>query len=456
MKFPALGTSGTGTRRVLLAGLGGLLALMAFAGVDALLIVRQLRATNIEIRQRFLSRNQLLEQIRSGIYLSGTYARDILLTSEERGLEEPRSRLEATRRTTESAVEAYSNALDPAELAPFANLRSEIHAYYQLLGLIQEWNTAQKRRDGYAYLSNELVRRRTTMLAIADRISSINEHDLALVDTKTTEAFDRFRLRLIVTLLLTLCGGVLLAWLTLTVLTKAESEREQRYQESVRARSELQELSARLLTAQEEERKSISRELHDEVGQALSALLVETGNTAAMLPPGSDELRPHLDGIRRLAENCVGVIRNMALLLRPSMLDDLGLIPALEWQARETAKRTRMQVRVTAGEAADHLPDELKTCIYRVVQEALNNAARHARAGRVDIGVDASGPIVMVEITDDGQGFDAARTRGLGLVGMEERVTHLGGRFAVESMPGRGVTVHVELPSWKQAARAAS
>ena len=291
MHFAALGTTRPGTRRVVLAGLVGLLILMAFAGVDALLIIRDLRETNGEIRRRFLTRNGLLEQIRSGIYLSGTFARDFLLTTDKDRLDEPRTRLEATRRSTEHAVEEYSRALEKAELDPFANLRSEIHAYYQLLGLILEWNTVEKRRDGYAYLSRELVRRRTTMLAIADRISAINERDLMLADRRTTEVFDRFRLRLFVTLLLTLCGGTLLAWLTLSVLARLEREAEERYRESVRARSELQELSARLVTAQEEERKSISRELHDEVGQSLTALLVETGNTAALLPPGSDVLR---------------------------------------------------------------------------------------------------------------------------------------------------------------------
>ena len=165
---------------------------------------------------------------------------------------------------------------------------------------------------------------------------------------------------------------------------------------------------------------------------------------------------PHLDGIRRLAEDCVRVIRNMALLLRPSMLDDLGLVPALEWQARETAKRTGMKVRINADDGADQLPDDHKTCIYRVVQEALNNAARHARATRVDVRVDASGPMVTVDITDDGEGFDAPHVRGLGLLGMEERVTHFGGRFGVESRPGRGATVRVELPSWRSIAKVAS
>jgi signal transduction histidine kinase len=225
-----------------------------------------------------------------------------------------------------------------------------------------------------------------------------------------------------------------------------EAELQQRYEEGLRARQELQELSARLLSAQEEERRSISRELHDEVGQSLSALLMEAGNAAARVSPDSTEIRRHVESIKRLAEASVQVIRNMSLLLRPSMLDDLGLVPALEWQAREVFKRTGLRVQVTADENASELPDEHKTCIYRVVQEALHNCARHAQARNVTVEVLQQPSQIMLSVADDGRGFDARRVRGLGLVGMEERVHHLGGSLRVNSRPGSGTMIAVVLP----------
>jgi signal transduction histidine kinase len=225
-----------------------------------------------------------------------------------------------------------------------------------------------------------------------------------------------------------------------------EAELQERYEEGLRARQELQELSARLLSAQEEERRSISRELHDEVGQSLSALLMEAGNAAARVSPDSTEVRRHVDSIKRLAEASVQVIRNMSLLLRPSMLDDLGLVPALEWQAREVFKRTGLRVQVTADENASELPDEHKTCIYRVVQEALHNCARHAQARSVTVEVHRQPSQIVLTVEDDGRGFDARRVRGLGLVGMEERVHHLGGDLRVKSRPGAGTTIAVVLP----------
>jgi signal transduction histidine kinase len=136
----------------------------------------------------------------------------------------------------------------------------------------------------------------------------------------------------------------------------------------------------------------------------------------------------------------------MALLLRPSMLDDLGLLPALQWQAREISKRTGMAVTVDAESVADDLPEEHKTCIYRVVQEALHNCTRHAFARNVRIQVVQESLRIRLTVIDDGQGFDSTHARGLGLLGMEERVTHLGGRFHLHSEPGRGTRLRIDIP----------
>jgi signal transduction histidine kinase len=158
------------------------------------------------------------------------------------------------------------------------------------------------------------------------------------------------------------------------------------------------------------------------------------------------EAREHVAAVRRLAEKTVNEVRDLALLLRPSMLDDFGLVPALNWHAREMTKRTGMKVTLHADDAADDLPDEHKTCIYRLVQEAINNSARHANARKVEVDLRREADRVRFSIRDDGAGFDTQFVRGLGLLGMEERVRRLGGRLEIHSELGRGTVVQAELP----------
>jgi signal transduction histidine kinase len=128
------------------------------------------------------------------------------------------------------------------------------------------------------------------------------------------------------------------------------------------------------------------------------------------------------------------------------MLDDLGLVPALEWQAREVARNTGLRVNVVAEGVSDALPEEHKTCVYRVVQEALHNSSRHAQAKTVRIQVQQTDSALILSIQDDGKGFNPARDKGLGLLGMEERVSHRRGTFQVTSEPGQGTLLSIELP----------
>jgi signal transduction histidine kinase len=260
------------------------------------------------------------------------------------------------------------------------------------------------------------------------------------------QVFRQFRRRLLILLILTLSVGVLLAGITMHRLLTLEREAGHRYREMAQARREAQDLSAKLVDAQEAERRSVARELHDEVGQSLSALLVGIGNLRKVVPSDGDvQVQEQLRLIRSLAEKSVSVVRNMSLLLRPSMLDDLGLIPALQWQAREISRATGMRVSVAAEEIPETLPDEYNTCIYRIVQEALHNCQRHSQAHRVRIQLQQTSEQVLLSIQDDGRGFEP-RDRGLGLLGIEERVHRLNGQFVIHSEEGNGTLLSIELP----------
>jgi signal transduction histidine kinase len=275
------------------------------------------------------------------------------------------------------------------------------------------------------------------MLQIADRIASVDEHGLTRLEVRSAASADSLRRSLMLTFAGTLIGGLVLALLTTGFTLRLERELDLR-------RADLQELSTLLLRAQENERRALARELHDEVGQFLSAILMET--EGAECADQAADIREHLDSIKTLAEKTVNQVRDLALLLRPSMLDDLGLAPALNWHARETSKRTGLNVMVSADDTINSLPDEHRTCIYRLVQEAVNNAVRHAKARTVEVAVRREDQMVNVTVQDDGAGFDTRFMRGLGLLGMEERVRRLGGRLKISSQPGRGTMVHAGLP----------
>jgi signal transduction histidine kinase len=433
-------------RRLLFAGFGGLVLLILIAGADALLVLRDVRSRDAQVRDLYFRRNRALDEVRSGIYQSAIVMRDYLLSTDPKVASAQVEKWTAIRQSTDRALADCNAVLDPAEAAPFRSLQMEIGVYWRLLDFMVDTQGQDNRQRGAAYFSGELVRRRTAMLELVDRIDQISARELSSGDAKLNATFDGLRFRLMMMLLVTLGAGLLLAAFTIRRTLKLEEELKKRYDEGLRNQQELKELSARLVSAQEEERRAISRELHDEVGQSLSALLMEAGNAAASVPSDSADVRRHVESIKKLAEASVAIIRNMTLLLRPSMLDDFGLVPALEWQAREVSKRTGLRVHVAAEDAADELPDNLRTCIYRVVQEALHNCARHSQARSVRVVVKQEGTKIILSVEDDGRGFDARRVRGLGLVGMEERVNHLGGAFEIESSPGSGTRVAVELP----------
>jgi len=435
------------SRLVLLAGFGGLLILMAFAGVDGIQALQQIQTSNDRIRDQFLLRTQVLERIRSDLYLSGTDVRDYLLEPQAGKADGHRYTLLETRKDMDAALQQYLQLLSRSEAQPFRVLTEQLAAYWRTLEPTFEWTAEQRQRAGYAFLRDEVFPRRTSMLAIADQIGRFNETQLNSGKLAVQRGFRQFRRRLMATVVLTIALGFVLAIFSTRKILKLESTSARHYTEMSHARVELKHLSARLLEAQEDERRLISRELHDEVGQALAGVLVEMANLSNLIRNREEAaLSKKVDEIKRLLEESIGVVRNMALLLRPSMLDDLGLVPALQWQAREASKRSGLWVKVAAEEVSDELTEDHKTCIYRIVQEALHNIVQHANARNVRITVTQEPDRLLLSIQDDGRGFNPPQERGMGLIGMEERVSALGGRLVVESASGEGTVLRVVLP----------
>lgn len=200
---------------------------------------------------------------------------------------------------------------------------------------------------------------------------------------------------------------------------------------------------AQLIAVQEEERKRLSRELHDSVGQILTALKMEL----AQVKGRDDAEGERLERIRAFADDAIQTIRDVSLMLRPTLLDDLGLREALEWHTTEFLRRTGLRCRLQYGLAdASELPEDVKICIYRVIQEALNNCEKHALASEVQISVAQGGGEIEVRVVDNGRGL-GGRAGGLGLLGMRERAHMLGGQLRLESNDGHGTSVTLTIPA---------
>jgi signal transduction histidine kinase len=219
------------------------------------------------------------------------------------------------------------------------------------------------------------------------------------------------------------------------------------YKEVQRKEEIRRQLLDKLITAQAEERRRLSRELHDEVGQSLTALIMNLGSAEAAVPPQFDSIRRHLGEIRGLLATTLEEIRRLMVDLRPTLLDDLGLIPAIRWFAETHLERARIKHSLEVVGHRRRLPPHVETALFRVVQEAITNIVRHSGARRAEIRVDFRDAWVGAEISDDGKGFDPSAAQGrLGLLGMEERVTFLGGRWAIQTEIGAGTRISVEIP----------
>jgi PAS domain S-box-containing protein len=216
-----------------------------------------------------------------------------------------------------------------------------------------------------------------------------------------------------------------------------------------RSKDELQALGAAAHMTREQEKSRISRELHDELGQLLTMLQMDVAWCKEKLPYGNDALEARLERMEGLLKSTIAATRRIAADLRPLMLDDLGLVPSLEWLVENFTQRTGIACRLAVAEHDVALPKAHATAVFRIVQESLTNIAKHAHASHAEIAIASRGDGLVVRVTDDGVGFSTAAPRkpnSFGLFGLRERASLMGGEATIRSTPGEGTTVEVTVP----------
>jgi signal transduction histidine kinase len=396
-----------------------------------------------------------LSEIESNIYQSGVLVRDYLLDPSHLMADSYRGQLRALRAATDQQVNRLLPGTPGAEPAAQAKLRAELTAYWDALDPLFSWTPNQKRALSYGFLHRTVLPRRNAIELMARELNELTKESLARQERELAESEQATRYWLTRMFAFTWGLGVLVAGASLFRIHRLERRAAHERRRIEQAEVELRRLSQQLVRTQEEERRHLSRELHDHLGQMLTALRVEMGNLERLRGASPEVFRDHLLEAKHLAEDSLRSVRDMAMGLRPSMLDDLGLGPALEWQAREFSRRYGVPVEVKLEGDMDGLPDAHRTCIYRVVQEALTNVARHAHASEIRVSVHGGRDQASLTVADNGSGFQVseAQGKGLGLVGIQERVRELGGTVSWTSQPGRGTVLSAEIPAPQVATR---
>ncbi len=443
---------GTRTWPVLTTGFGVLLIMIVLLGFG---IARRSQQIHVEVttaNESYQRTEQILSAVRSDVYTSGILARDYLLDPSHLTAASHREQLLNIRNSTSARLKDLERLVSSEQTGLLRRLESEMGPYWESLDPIFGWSPAQKAALSSLFLRQKVLPRRQAVMDLAREIQSFNQanyqHEQEKIRRRQREFHAYLRLMVLWALLL----GLLVAGVSIYRVSRLERRAEEHRRETEEAEEELRRLSQQLVRIQEDERRSISRELHDEVGQMLTAIRMEVSNLEQLRGADEHQFHEHLEGARTMASEALQVVRNLAMGLRPSMLDDLGLGPALEWQSREFSRRSGIPVSLEVDGLLEILPDSHRTCIYRVVQEALTNCARHSKAQNIRITFHADRDRLSLTIQDDGVGLGPQSTsrKGLGLIGIEERVRELGGRVTIVSQPHKGTLLQVDIPQWKE------
>jgi signal transduction histidine kinase len=415
-------------------GLGTLVILIAVSMFVSTRRVQEIYAQLDEVGAHHRQVDANLRKLRSDVNLSGIFVRDYLLDIVRERAPEYRQELEGFRRTNMATLVELRTLVKHDDR--ITSLQAKLDEYWAAFDPLFDWTPAEKIMRSAAFLRREVVPRREAALTIAREIEELNNANVESQRQEVSKRYAAFRAELQRLFWQTILLGISVAVVVVVRLRVLERRSEE-------AEHQMRELSQQLVNTQEEERKNLSRELHDHVAQVLTGLRMELGRMERLSPV----VAPVVAECKALVDDMFRTVRNLALGLRPSMLDDFGLEAALEWHARDCMSRYAIDVDLQTTGNFDALPDKHRTCVYRVVQEATTNCVRHAAAKTIQIRVSAESGQLRVRVSDDGMGLDPRQPRrGLGLRGIDERVKELDGLMTISSSATDGTTLLVCLP----------
>ena len=439
-------------RGALVAGFAVVFVLWTASGYE---LVRSLREVDRRLeasRDDFQRGQEVLTAVRTSVLLGSIYLRDALIDPTPASREGYRDALLSIRDDVERVLPVYLPLIGSAlEREHWDNLQLELGNYWKSRDVVFASDAPFSTANAAAVLRQRIVPARQSILEIVDSLSGLQRASRERHEAEATLLYSNARTRVISLASLAIVVGLIVAFVASRHVGRLEREIDRRQAAERQSRRDLERLSARLVTAQEEERRSLARELHDAVGQALTAIKMEMG--VAMRGVETDSrARRALDEGRAIAESTLQNVRDLSQLLHPSMLDDFGLPEAVNAHLRSFSKRTAIRTQLTHERMDERLSPEIEVCVYRIVQEALTNVARHSGASSCTVSLVRREDMLQLTIEDDGKGIDTAAARAsdarrrLGLIGMRERAQALAGTFVIENRHEGGTRVTVRLP----------
>lgn len=437
-------------RHLVRFGFASVLVLLAFSMVQAFLIQGMLSGEAQQIFQRHIREDDALTGLRRSMWMAASATRDYLVSPTPDTLRTFSQDLETLQATENRLLGELEAVPKPPE--GIAQLRAMLDEYWSVLREVPASIGGMTPADRYAFIQQKVVPRRNAVGEAMRQLTRLSTRSLENDEQEFASTRSQNTRRLLLTLALSLVCALGVTFYSIRYSEQLERRNLQHFSDVERARLELQQLTARLMQVQEEERTRLARELHDEVGQTAAALRMELSRTAALSEQQLPRIRERISAAAEHSGRLLQTVRDICVLLRPTILDDLGLAPALQWQTEDFTRRTGVPCDFTVSGVSDDLPESVRTCAYRVLQEALHNCEKHSGCTQVVVTARQSGGWLELVIADDGcgmhleaNGMPAAPGR-FGILGMRERAASSGGSLQLESRTDGGATVRLRVP----------
>ena len=401
---------------------------------------------------RYTAGEELLFSMRAQVLMSSVYIRDAVLDPSPDGRASYGQQLRAARAGLEDAMARYGPEIDsPLERQHWTEFQAELQDYWDRMSPVLTGDGFAKGPDALAFVRREVLPKRDAIVRISDDLRDLNQDALHQEQADIAQLHQALRQRLWWTSGAAVALALGIALFAIRYAGYLERRIIRQHLQERHHKRELQRLSGELVHVQENERRTIGRDLHDEIGQGLMTIKLDLG-AIARSGQITGAAADALGEARATTDHAIRIVRDLSQLLHPAMLDEFGLAVTLDAYVRRFSQRTGIAATLGPDLVEERLASEVEITVYRVVQEALTNVSKHAQATSSQVTMRRLPHALVVTIEDDGLGFDQTRLEqehdrpGVGLVGIRERASRLGGSCRLDTEPGKGTRLTMELP----------